>query len=37
MSLIKKKLTFEERQIIRKLVSDKRKAIYLKDVKYKLN
>ena len=31
------KLTFEQRQIIRKLVSDKQKAIYLKDVKYRLN
>ncbi len=31
------KLTFEQRQILRKLVSEKKKAIYLKDVKYRLN
>jgi hypothetical protein len=33
----KTKLTFEERQIIRKLVSEKKKKIYLKDLKMKLN
>ncbi len=37
MPSTKKKLTFEERQILRKLVSEKKKAIYLKDVKYRLN
>jgi len=37
MPLTKRKLTFEERQILRKLVSEKKKIIYLKDVKYRLN
>jgi hypothetical protein len=34
--MIRRKLSFEERQLLRKLVSEKKKAIYRKDVKYKL-